>query len=185
VASKHPEPWKLERRKDAIRWFCRTGYARRLPEPPASTEPLKPAESASAVGAAEPGQAAPVAWSEWIEATRRLMRIRHLSYRTEQSYLDRVQRFVRRHRDRPSKEVGEAELRGFLDGLAQVGQVSASTQRQALNALVFLFREVMGRQLGDLMFMCSTVRAWRCGVPWTSERGTPSAERGEPIADSR
>jgi hypothetical protein len=161
VAQKHPEPWKLERWKDAIRWFFRTGYARRLPEPPAKTEPPKPAESPSAVGARESGQAAPVAWSEWIEATRRLLRIRHLSYRTEQSYLDWVRRLVRRYRDRPSAEVREAELRAFLDELAQAGRVSASTQRQALNALVFLFREVMGRQLGDLMFMCSTDRAWR------------------------
>jgi len=161
VAQKHPEPWKLERWKDAIRWFFLTGYARRLPEPPAKTEPPKPAESPSAVGARESGQAAPVAWSEWIEATRRLLRIRHLSYRTEQSYLDWVRRLVRRYRDRPSAEVREAELRAFLDELAQAGRVSASTQRQALNALVFLFREVMGRQLGDLMFMCSTDRAWR------------------------
>ena len=161
MAQKHPEPWKLERWKDAIRWFFRTGYARGLPEPPAKTEPPKPAESPSAVGARESGQAAPVAWSEWIEATRRLLRIRHLSYRTEQSYLDWVRRLVRRYRDRPSAEVREAELRAFLDELAQAGRVSASTQRQALNALVFLFREVMGRQLGDLMFMCSTDRAWR------------------------
>jgi integron integrase len=149
VEQKHPEPWKLERWKDAIRWFFRTGYARRLPEPPANPEPPASPESPSAVGARESSPAAPVAWSEWIEATRRLMRIRHLSYRTEQSYLDWVGRFVRRYRDRPSKEVGEAELRAFLDDLAQAGQVSASTQRQALNALVFLFREVMGRQLGD------------------------------------
>jgi hypothetical protein len=149
VEQKHPEPWKLERWKDALRWFFRTGYARRLPEPPPSAGPLKPVESASSVGAAQPGRAAPVDWSEWSEATRRLMRIRHLSYRTEQSYLEWVGRFVRRYGGRPSKEVGETELRAFLDGLAQVGQVSASTQRQALNALVFLFREVMGRQLGD------------------------------------
>ena len=132
MAPKHPEPWKLERWKEAIRWFFRTGYTRRLPEPPASTEPLKPAKSPSAVGARDSGQAAPVAWSEWIDATRRLMRIGHLSYRTEQSYLDWVRRFVRRYRDRPPTEVREAELRAFLDGLAQAGQVSASTQNQAL-----------------------------------------------------
>ena len=161
MAQKHPEPWKLERWKDAIRWFFRTGYARRLPEPPASTEPLKPAECPSGVAARESGPNAPVAWSEWIDATRRLMRIRHLAYRTEQSYLDWVGRFARRYRDRPPSEVREAELRAFLDRLAQAGQVSASTQRQALNALVFLFREVMGRQLADLVFMCSIGRGWR------------------------
>ena len=162
VEQKHPEPWKLECWKDAIRWFFRTGCGRRLPEAP----PHPPSGSPLPLGGGEGGSgssapSAPVArpsetaasprvdWSDWVDATRRLMRIRHLSYRTEQSYLDWVQRFVRRYGDRPSKEVGEAELRGFLDDLAQAGQVSASTQRQALNALVFLFREVMGRQLGD------------------------------------
>jgi len=81
---------------------------------------------------------------------------------------DWVGRFERRYRDRPPAEVREAELRAFLNGLAQAGQVSASTQRQALNAPVFLFREVMGHQLGDLMFMCSIGRGRRCGVRRTS-----------------
>jgi len=86
---------------------------------------------------------------------------------------------LRWYGDRPSKEVGEAEPHGFLDGLAQVGQVSASTQRQALNALVFLFREVMARQPGDFSDYQRAVVRQRLPVVLTRE------DRRLPIANSR
>ncbi len=95
------------------------------------------------------GDVAFTAWEEWLDSLRRTLRIRHMSYRTEQTYVAWAVRFVSRQGLRIPRTVGEAEIKAFLDDLAQAGQVSASTQRQALNALVFLFREVMGRSLQD------------------------------------
>jgi integron integrase len=149
---KRPQPWQLEGWKEALRWLFRSGRRRGLARAPAAEAgSIRP--TAGQVGPT-PASEAPAAgwemtWVEWVKSTRRLARIRHLSYRTERTYLDWIGRFVRRQGERPPAQAREPELRAFLDELAQAGRVSASTQRQALNALVFLFREVMGRSLGD------------------------------------
>jgi site-specific recombinase XerD len=74
----------------------------------------------------------------------------HYSYRTEQTYVDWAVRFVRRVQDKAPVAVGATEVREFLENLAVFGRVSASTQNQALNALVFFFREGLKRDLGEL-----------------------------------
>lgn len=82
-------------------------------------------------------------------------RLRQLSYRTEQTYRQWVRRFVRFHARpdgtlRHPKEMGEPEVTAFLNHLANERNVAASTQRQALSALLFLYDEVLARPLGDL-----------------------------------
>ncbi len=80
------------------------------------------------------------------EKARHAMRARHFSPRTEDSYSGWIQRFVAKN---PNPEnAAEAEIGRFLTSLAVDGRVSASTQNQALNALLFLFREVLGKQIG-------------------------------------
>jgi site-specific recombinase XerD len=79
-------------------------------------------------------------------------RVRRLAYRTEQSYVAWVRRFILFHNKRHPKEMGAAEVRAFLTHLAVKRDVAASTQNQALNALVFMFRDVLGRnpaEFGD------------------------------------
>jgi integron integrase len=73
-----------------------------------------------------------------------------MSPRTEQQYVAWVRRYVRYHDLRHPAELGDAEIVGFLTHLATAGQVSRSTQMQALSALLFLYREVLGRVVGDL-----------------------------------
>jgi integron integrase len=73
------------------------------------------------------------------------IRRRGYSIRTERGYLDWVLRFIAFHGGRSPTELGEADVGRFLDWLAVKRRVSASTQNQALNGLVFLFREVLGR----------------------------------------
>ncbi len=75
------------------------------------------------------------------------VRARHYSPRTEESYVGWVRRFVVLHGRRHPDQLGEAEVRAFLEHLAERDQVSASTQNQAVAALLFLYEAVLGRRL--------------------------------------
>ncbi|MFT5031345.1 MAG: integrase, partial [Candidatus Binatia bacterium] len=85
----------------------------------------------------------------WRAAMIRKLRVGNYSYQTERSYLNWACRFARRQGERSVLVCGDAEIGAFLDELAVKGAVSAGTQRQALNALVFLFREALRKELGD------------------------------------
>ena len=78
-----------------------------------------------------------------LDQVRGACRVRHYSRRTEQTYAQWVKRFVLFHGKRHPSEMGAAEVSAFLSHLAVVGRVSASTQNQALAALVFLYRHVL------------------------------------------
>jgi integron integrase len=78
------------------------------------------------------------------------LRSRHYSARTEKAYRLWARRFIFFHGVRHPAEMGEAEVNEFLTSLAVDTHVSASTQTQALSALLFLYRHVVGRPLGDL-----------------------------------
>ncbi len=81
---------------------------------------------------------------------RGAIRRRHFSIHTESAYWDWARRFVLFHGKRHPRELGAPDIRSFLTHLARERGVSASTQRQALNALIFLYREVLDQDLGDL-----------------------------------
>lgn len=85
-----------------------------------------------------------------LDRLRSELRSRHYSPRTEQAYVRWVRRFVRFHGMRHPSEMGETEANQFLSHLATERTVSASTQNQALSALLFLYRRVLGRDLGAL-----------------------------------
>ena len=78
------------------------------------------------------------------------MRVRHYSVRTENTYCDWIERFIRFHGKRHPNELREREVGAFLTYLAREGNVAASTQNQALSALLFLYREVLEQELGLL-----------------------------------
>ena len=73
-----------------------------------------------------------------LERVRDVIRVKHYSWRTEQTYCDWIERFIRFHRMRHPSEMGAGEVGEFLTHLARDGNVSASTQNQALSALLFL-----------------------------------------------
>ncbi len=77
------------------------------------------------------------------------VRIRNYSYRTEKSYLQRLQRFAQYWQTADLESLGENEIKLYLDHLAVQEKVSGGTQRLALNALVFYYRDVLKRELGD------------------------------------
>jgi len=93
-----------------------------------------------------------------LDALREQMRLRHRSLSTERSYVSWVRQFILFHRKRHPAEMGREEVAAFLSHLASGRNVSASTQNQALNALLFFYRHVIGRDLGGL---ADVVRARR------------------------
>jgi len=78
------------------------------------------------------------------------IRRRGYAYRTEQSYEQWICRFILFCKDLTPEDAGPREVKLFLDYLAIQRRVSSSTQNQALNALVFLYKQVLGRDLGEL-----------------------------------
>ncbi|MDP4010857.1 MAG: phage integrase N-terminal SAM-like domain-containing protein [Candidatus Roizmanbacteria bacterium] len=78
------------------------------------------------------------------------LRSRHDSRRTEESYCHWVKRFIFFHKVRHPAEMAEPEINDFLTHLAVEEKVSTSTQNQVLSALLFLYRHVIGREIGDL-----------------------------------
>ena len=85
-----------------------------------------------------------------IDDVREALRLRHYSARTEEAYAGWIRRFILFHNKRHPREMGAAEVRRFLSHLALDGQVSASTQNQALGALLFLYRHVLRIDLDHL-----------------------------------
>jgi integron integrase len=84
-----------------------------------------------------------------IEQARKLIRTKHYSIRTEKSYLPWISRYAQYHNNRDPKELGAQEIEAFLSYLAVSLRVSASTQNQAFNALLFLYRDVLKIALAD------------------------------------
>ena len=82
-----------------------------------------------------------------LDRVRWHLRVKHYALRTEQAYLDWIRRFIIFHRKRHPDEMGEPEIAAFLSHLAADLNVAASTQNQALSALLFLFQQVLDRKL--------------------------------------
>lgn len=87
-----------------------------------------------------------------LEVMTRTLRARHYSIRTEQTYIDWCRRFLRFFPETPPEDLGDEDVQRFLTHLAVERTVAASTQNLALNALGFLFKEVLERPLDTLQF---------------------------------
>ena len=89
-----------------------------------------------------------------LDQVREVLRVKHYSLRTEETYVQWITRFLRFHRQRAGgwkhpRELGAPEIGAFLSHLANVEHVAAATQNQALNGLNFLYAEVLHMDLGD------------------------------------
>jgi integron integrase len=106
---------------------------------------------ASAVAEAERGETPK---PRLLDQVRAAVRLRHYSHRTEKAYVAWIRRYILFHDKRHPKDMGAAELTHFLSSLAVKGRVAASTQNQALSALLFLYRDVLEIDvpwLGDIV----------------------------------
>jgi site-specific recombinase XerD len=82
-----------------------------------------------------------------LDRVREAVRARHYSRRTEKAYVAWIRRFILFHGKRHPREMGAAEVTQYLSALAVDGNVAASTQNQALSALLFLYREVLEQEM--------------------------------------
>ena len=88
--------------------------------------------------------------SPFISSVRDAIRLRHYSKRTESSYVDWVKRFIRFNDYKHPKDMAEAEVVRFLSHLSLNRNVAPSTQNQALNALVFVYKAVLDKPLQQI-----------------------------------
>ena len=104
-----------------------------------------------------------------LDRLRSQLRVRRRSLSTERSYVGWVKRFIYFHGVRHPQEMGREEIEAFLNHLAVDLGVAASTQNQALNALVFLYRYVLKSEVGELQGLGD--RTYKLGSGTTSEYG--------------
>jgi site-specific recombinase XerD len=90
---------------------------------------------------------APYTKPRLLDQVRAAIRARHYSRRTELAYVGWIRRYILFHGKRHPAEMGAAEVARFLSSLAVDGRVASSTQNQALNALLFLYRVVLEQEL--------------------------------------
>ena len=103
-----------------------------------------------------------------LDQLRERVRYLHYSWRTEEAYVYWVKAFIHFHETRHPRDMGVVEVERFLSHLANERKVSASTHKQALSALLFLYKQVLGVNL-----------------PWLGEIGRPKTERRLPVVLSR
>ena len=107
-----------------------------------------------------------------LDQVRQVLRVKHYSPRTEECYVQWIRRYILFHDKRHPRDLGAAEIEQFLTHLAVPGHVSASTQNQALSALLFLYCQVLEIEVGRL----DAVRARRgSGCLWSFRQKKSSA----------
>jgi site-specific recombinase XerD len=85
-----------------------------------------------------------------MDQVRQVLRYHHYAYRTEQTYCDWIVRYIKFHGSQiHPAQMGKNHIDAFLSHLATEGRVSASTQKQALNAIIFLYRQVLDQPIED------------------------------------
>jgi integron integrase len=104
-----------------------------------------------------------------LDQVRQAIRARHYSPKTEESYIHWIKRFIFFHGKRHPAEMDEREIAQFLSSLACESRVSASTQNQALNAILFLYRGVLRKEIGYVDGVIRAKKSRRLPVVLTKE----------------
>ena len=112
-----------------------------------------------------------------LDRLREAIRVRHYSLRTEDAYSQWVRRFVLFHGKRHPNTLGETEIAAFLTDLAVNRNVAASIQNQALSAILFLYKQVLGRELDWLNHVTRAKRPRRLPVVLAREEGQRILDR--------
>jgi len=105
-----------------------------------------------------------------MDQVRQVLRYHHYAYRTEQTYCDWIARYIKFHgAGTHPKDMGKTEIDGFLSHLVTHAKVSAATQRQAMNAIGFLYRRVLDQPIEDRIMPVRARRPTRLPVIMTQE----------------
>jgi hypothetical protein len=108
-----------------------------------------------------------------LDQVRDVIRRRHYSVRTEDAYVEWIKRFILFHGNRHPKDMGEKEIPQYLSYLASHRNVAPSTQNKAFNAIVFLYKQVLGIELGDFGKFESAKKTKKLPVVMTIWWGRP------------
>lgn len=104
-----------------------------------------------------------------LDQVRQIIRVKHYSMRTEESYTTWIKRFIFFHNKRHPIKMGEKEIGQYITYLAKERKVSASTQNQALCAIVFLYKNVLKKDLGNINSIFWSKRPKKIPVVFTKE----------------
>jgi integron integrase len=104
-----------------------------------------------------------------LDQVRNVIRSKHYSIRTEHSYLDWIRRYILFHNKQHPQDLGEEHISMFLSHLAVAKKVASSTQNQALCAVVFLYRDVLKKDLGEFQNLIRAKRPEKLPVVFTQE----------------
>jgi integron integrase len=140
----------------AVQWSERRSHTRFI----SSTTPQTPTPSVTLPFIPALGERKP----KLLDQVRDAIRTRHYSWRTEQTYIQWIKRFIFFHDKKHPLAMGEQEVTQFLSALAVEKHVSASTQSQALSALLFLYRDVLKQELPWLQDVVRAKRPQRLPV---------------------
>ena len=140
-----------------------------LPGRPGVEKAGLPTQNRSLHGGGKGARAPGVHKPKLLDQVREAIRMRHYSVRTEEAYVSWIKRFIFFHGKRHPLEMGQQEITQFLSALAVKAHVSASTQNQALCALLFLYREVLARDIGCLDDVVRAKRPRRLPVVLTRQ----------------
>ncbi|MDZ4159464.1 MAG: phage integrase N-terminal SAM-like domain-containing protein [Anaerolineaceae bacterium] len=99
-----------------------------------------------------------------LDQMRDAIRLKYYSYRTEEAYVDWARRFILFHNKRHPNDMGAPEIQAFLTYLATQRNVAASTQNQALSAILFLYREVLHKEIEPVLLSSAKLPAF--GRKW-------------------
>ena len=116
-----------------------------------------------------PAHPAEVKKPRLIDEVRIAIRTRHYSRKTEKTYKNWILQYILFHNKRHPKEMGEKEVNQFLSHLAVVKNVSSSTQNQALSAILFLYKNVLNKELGDFGDVIRAKRSRKIPVVFTKD----------------
>ena len=143
--------WQVKQSLDAIGLLMRYGYGRDDLGVPELREAWgRRLNERVGISVSEPNTQAGEPSGSVVDRIRRVLRVAHYAMKTEKAYTQWWERFEQFSASRNTGELGPDDVRGFLEHLAVERMVAAATQKQALNALVFVFGQVLGRPLGNL-----------------------------------
>ena len=147
LVSRHPD-WQVKRARHALQLYAyyRARNALGKGEPVSATIPESKKQQTPV----------PPSWYGLENEVVRIIRLKHLSYRTEKSYISWMRRFRAYVRSKPCRELEEQDLKDYLSFLAVERKVAAATQRLAFNALLFLYRHILGIEIRGLATVVSS-----------------------------
>ena len=168
-AAEDVAPWQVEQARQALRLLY-TDYLRIEPE----EMPKKRVDKArDRVG--RPHELTQK-HGDLLEAMENCLKQKHYSPRTQEAYLGWAKRFISFHKMQAPEQLGADDIKAFLDYLAVERGVSSSTQNQGLNAIVFLYAQVLGREPGDFSDFTRAKMPFRKPVSLSAEQMTALLE---------